>query len=169
VLGGKIKTFSTGEHMIDEHYKAIYASNHPGGGRELVVHPDVVRWVPPLHHVAVLSQEDQSKGTTFQEDDHTIITKLEAESVAKDVRIAELEHKFAMAADDEAVQAVVDVNSNVLQVCCIRFNNYWIVESYDLSYLSRWVIIRGLSGLFLMEHLVRTWMLLKLKTSSTHS
>jgi hypothetical protein len=47
VLGGKIKTFGAGKHMFDVHYKAIFSSNNPGGGREWIVQPDVLQWIPP--------------------------------------------------------------------------------------------------------------------------
>lgn len=46
VLSGKIKTFASGEHRSDEHYKAIFQSDYPGGGRTLRVHPGVRKWTP---------------------------------------------------------------------------------------------------------------------------
>jgi hypothetical protein len=46
ILNGKVKTFGVGEHSGDEHFRAIFSSGTPGGGRELVVHPGVVRWDP---------------------------------------------------------------------------------------------------------------------------
>jgi hypothetical protein len=58
VLGGKIKTFAAGEHMIDEHYKAIFESDHPGGGREPVVHPGVLSWIPPRKQRRVHGVDD---------------------------------------------------------------------------------------------------------------
>jgi hypothetical protein len=45
-LNGKVKTFASGEHAHDEHYKALFATNHPGGGRELQCHYDVNIWTP---------------------------------------------------------------------------------------------------------------------------
>ena len=48
VMEGKVKTFGVGEHMGDEHFRAIFSSCTPGGGRELLVHPEVARWDPPL-------------------------------------------------------------------------------------------------------------------------
>jgi len=47
VMDGKVKTFGVREHVIDEHFRAIFTSGTPGGGRELLVHPDVERWDPP--------------------------------------------------------------------------------------------------------------------------
>ncbi len=52
IRSGKVKTFGNGEHMIDEHFKAIFSSDHPGGGRELLAHEDVFRWSPPQQTAA---------------------------------------------------------------------------------------------------------------------
>ena len=46
VLGCKIKTFAKGEHATDEHFKAIFISNRPGGGRILEVQRGVNQWNP---------------------------------------------------------------------------------------------------------------------------
>ncbi len=47
IMDGKVKTFGVCEHMSDEHFRAIFASGTPGGGRELLVHHDVEQWNPP--------------------------------------------------------------------------------------------------------------------------
>lgn len=51
VLGCKIKTFAKGEHATDEHFRAIFISNRPGGGRILEVQCGVCQWSPdsPQH------------------------------------------------------------------------------------------------------------------------
>ena len=46
VLGGKIKTFSAGEHARDEHFKAIFQSDNPGGGRKPSLCIGVETWTP---------------------------------------------------------------------------------------------------------------------------
>jgi hypothetical protein len=46
ILGGKIKTFGSGEHMLDEHYKTLFKSL-PGRGKKLEMHNDVDKWKPP--------------------------------------------------------------------------------------------------------------------------
>jgi hypothetical protein len=47
VMDGKVKTFGVGEHVADEHFRAIFSSGTPGGGRDLLVHSGVMRWDPP--------------------------------------------------------------------------------------------------------------------------
>jgi hypothetical protein len=54
VMNGKVKTFGVGEHTGDEHFRTIFSSGTPGGGRELVARPGVVRWDPPLSAVALV-------------------------------------------------------------------------------------------------------------------
>jgi len=46
VLGGKIKTFSAGEHARDEHFKAIFLYDNPGGGRKPCLCSGVETWTP---------------------------------------------------------------------------------------------------------------------------
>ncbi len=41
VMERKVKTFGVHEHRHDEHFRAIFTSNAPGGGRVLLVHSDV--------------------------------------------------------------------------------------------------------------------------------
>lgn len=47
VMDGKVKTFGVREHVGDEHFRAIFSSGVPGGGREVLVHADVQKWDPP--------------------------------------------------------------------------------------------------------------------------
>lgn len=47
IMDGKVKTFGLSEHIGDEHFRAIFTSGAPGGGRELTVSPDVEKWIPP--------------------------------------------------------------------------------------------------------------------------
>ena len=46
-LSKKVKTFTAGEHLSDEHYNAIFTSTTMGGRGERKVHPYVKTWRPP--------------------------------------------------------------------------------------------------------------------------
>jgi hypothetical protein len=59
MLSGKIKTFSAGEHARDEHFKAIFLSDNPGGGRKLSICPDVEIWTPLLEEEARMEEDEQ--------------------------------------------------------------------------------------------------------------
>ena len=58
VLGGKVKTFSLGEHARDEHFRAIFLSENPGGGRKLSTCSGVEIWTP-LAEEEARDEEDQ--------------------------------------------------------------------------------------------------------------
>jgi hypothetical protein len=59
VLSGKIKTFSAGEHARDEHFKAIFLSDNPGGGRKLSICPGVEIWTPLLEEEVRMEEDEQ--------------------------------------------------------------------------------------------------------------
>jgi hypothetical protein len=61
VLSGKIKTFATGEHARDEHFKALFISDNPGGGRKLSVCLGVELWSPMAEEDA-RAEEDERTG-----------------------------------------------------------------------------------------------------------
>jgi len=46
VLSGKVKTFQTGEHAVDEHYNAIFSNKVPGGRQRYELRPGVKTWTP---------------------------------------------------------------------------------------------------------------------------
>ena len=47
VLSKKVKTFTVGQHLSDEHYSAIFLNTTARGRGEKRVHPDVRTWRPP--------------------------------------------------------------------------------------------------------------------------
>ena len=47
VLSKKVKTFTVGQHVSDEHYSAIFFNTTTRGRGERKVHPDVRTWSPP--------------------------------------------------------------------------------------------------------------------------
>ena len=46
IMSGKVKTFAVGEHAWDEHFRCIFVSDFPGGGRTLHTQLGVNVWKP---------------------------------------------------------------------------------------------------------------------------
>ena len=92
-LSGKIKTFGSGEHARDEHYRAIFISENPGGGRKLNAFPDVEIWTP-------LAEEEANA----EEDELTML---------EDVRI----QQQVMRQDPEAFGSRLGVSTSGSKVC----------------------------------------------------
>ena len=85
VLSGKIKTLASGEHKIDEHYKAIFKSDNPGGGRRLIVKPNVHVWTPEkqldVYHPSTTPQIEKEDGETPTIQEDTISKKAKTNPV----------------------------------------------------------------------------------------
>ena len=73
VLSGKIKTFAAGEHARDEHFKAIFLSDCPGGGRSLQIHPGVAVWTPVSDEEAQGQHDVEDKANKASVDTLTVV------------------------------------------------------------------------------------------------